>query len=86
MPVFWQTSPLKSSALACFGLSLFILMNGRSFPDLLDFIRSASEWVILLNSSSSLNSLTGMLIDTPLNTKYLLLRCLQSDMTSVMTP
>ena len=48
----------ESSDLACFGSSLFILMNGRSFPDLLDFIRSASVWLILLKSSSSLNALT----------------------------
>ena len=62
----------RSGASACFGSSLFILMNGGSFPDLLDFIRSASAWVILLKSSSSLNSLTEMLFDTPLNTEYLL--------------
>ena len=72
MPVFWHTNPPESSASACFGSSLFILMNGRSFPDLLDFIRSDSAWLILLKSSSSLNSLTEMLLDTPLNTKNLL--------------
>ena len=72
MRVFWHTSPPEISASAYFGLSLFILMNGNSFPDILDFIRSASAWVILLKSSSSLNSLTEMLFDTPLNTKYLI--------------
>ena len=49
-----------------------ILMNGSSFPDLLNFIRSASAWVILLKSSSSLNSIIEMLFDTPSNTKYTL--------------
>ena len=39
---FLASSPPEISALACFGLSHFILMNGNSFPDLLDFIRSAS--------------------------------------------
>ena len=84
MPVFWHTSPPEISASACFGSSLFILMNGNSFPVLLDFIRSASAWVILLKSSSSLNLLTVMLFDTPLNTKCLIR--LQSGMTSVVTP
>ena len=64
--------PPESSASACFGLPLLILMNGRSFPDLLDFIRSVSAWLILLKSSSSLSSSTEMLLDTPLNTNYLL--------------
>ena len=47
-------------------------MNGRSLPDVFDFIRSASTWVILLKSSSSLKSFIVMLFDTPLNTKNLL--------------
>ena len=42
----------KMSASACFGSSHFILTKGRSLPDLLDVILSASAWVILLNSSS----------------------------------
>ena len=51
-------------ASACFGLSLLILMNSRFLPDLFDVIRSASAWLILLKSSSSLNSFTEMLSDT----------------------
>ena len=74
MPVFWHTSPPESGASACFWLSLLILMNGRSLSDLLDFIRSASAWLILLTSSSSLNSFILMLIDTSLNTKTLHLK------------
>ena len=62
------------SASACLGSSLFILINGRSLPVLLDFILSASAWLILLKSSSSLESLIVMLIDTPLNTKNLLFK------------
>ena len=72
MPVFWHTNAPEISASACFGSSLVIFMNGRSLPVLLDFILSASPWVILLKSSSSLNSFVVMLIDTPLNTKHLL--------------
>ena len=30
MPVFWHISPPEISALACFGSSLFIFINGRS--------------------------------------------------------
>ena len=56
MPVFWHISPPEVSALACFGLSHFIFMKGRSLPVLFDFILSASAWVILLKSSSSLKS------------------------------
>ena len=52
MPVFWHTSPPEISVSASLGLSLFILMNGNSFPDFSDFIRSASAWVILLKSIS----------------------------------
>ena len=72
MPVFWYTNPPEISASACFGSSLLIFINGRSLPVLLDFILSASAWVILLKSSSSLNSSIVMLIDTLLNTRNLL--------------
>ena len=72
MPVFWHTNPPEIRASACFGSSLLILINGRFLPVLLDFILSASAWVILLKSSSSLNSFIVMLIDIPLNTKNLL--------------
>ena len=65
MPVFWHTNFPKISASACFILSHFILIKGRYLPDLLDFILSASAWVILLQSSSSLNSFIVMLPDTP---------------------
>ena len=57
------------SASVCFASSHLILMKGRSLPDLLDFIRSASAWVILLKSSSSLKSFIFTLFDTPLKTK-----------------
>ena len=57
------------SASTCFASSHFILINGRSLPDLLDFIRSASAWVILLKLSSSLKSSNVPLFDTPLKTK-----------------
>ena len=46
MPVFWHINPPEISASACFGLSHLILIKGRSLPVLLDFIRSASAWVI----------------------------------------
>ena len=85
MPVFWHISPPEISASACFGKSHFSFIKGRSLPVLLDFILSASAWVILLKSSNFLNSFIVMLIDTPLNTKNLLLRRLQSDMTLVVT-
>ena len=68
MPVFWHTNPPEMSALACFASSHLILMKGRSLPDLLDFIRSASARVILLKSSSSVKSIFT-LFDTPLKTK-----------------
>ena len=55
----------KMSASACFGSSHFILINGGSLPDLLDVILSASAWVILLNSSSSLKSSIVKFVDTP---------------------
>ena len=45
------------------------LRKGRSLPDLLDVILSASAWVILLNSGSSLKSPIVTSVDTPLNTK-----------------
>ena len=57
------------SVSACFGSSHFILIKGRSLPDLLDVILSASALVILLNSSSSLKLSIVMFVDTPLNTK-----------------
>ena len=69
MPVFWHTDPPEISVPACFRLSDFILIKGRSLPDLLDFILSASAWVILLKSSSSLKSSGVMLLDIPLKTK-----------------
>ena len=69
MSVFWHINPHKISASACFGLSH--LIKGRSLPVLLDFIRSASAWVILLKSINSLKSFTVMFIDTPLKTKIL---------------
>ena len=72
MPVFWHINSPEISALACFGLSHLILIKGRSLPVLLNFIRSASAWVILLKSSNSLKSFTVMFIDTPLKTKILL--------------
>ena len=53
MPVFWHISPPEISASACFGLSHFIFMKGRSLPVLFYFILSASAWVMLLKSSSS---------------------------------
>ena len=72
MPVFWHINPPEISASACFGSSHLSLIKGRSLPVLLDFIRSASAWVILLKSSNSLKSFTVMFIDTPLKTKILL--------------
>ena len=69
MLVFWHISLSKISASACFGLSHFIFIKGRSLPVLFDFIISASAWVILLKSSSSLKSSSVMLLDTPLKTK-----------------
>ena len=84
MLVFWRINLLEISASACFGLSHLILIKGRSLPVLLDFIRSASAWVILLKSSNSLKSFTVMFIDTPLKTKIYFLRRLQCDMTSVV--
>ena len=69
MPVFWHICPPGISASACFGLSHFILIKGWSLPVLFDFILSASAWVILLKSSSSLNSSNVILLDTPLKTK-----------------
>ena len=75
MPVFWHINPPEISALACFGSSLFIFINGRSLPVFcvffFDFILSASAWVILLKSSSCLKSSSVMLLDTPLKTKIL---------------
>ena len=71
MPVFWHISPPEISASACFGLSHFIFIKGRSLPVLFDFILSASAWVILLKSRSSLKSSSVMLLDTPLKTKTL---------------
>ena len=52
MPVFWHISPPEISASACFGLSHFTFMKGRSLPVLFDFILSSSAWVILLKSSN----------------------------------
>ena len=69
MPIFWHINAPEISASACFGLSHFILIKGRSLPVLFDFILSASAWVILLKSSSSLKSPNVMLLDTPLKTK-----------------
>ena len=69
---FLAYKSLKVSALACFGLSHLILIKGRSLCVLLDFIRSASAWVILLKSSNYLKSFTVMFIDIPLKTKILL--------------
>ena len=69
MPVFWHINPPEMSASACFGLSHFILIKGRSLPDLLDVILSALAEVILLNSSCSLKSSIVTFVDTPLNTK-----------------
>ena len=85
MPVFWHISPPKISDSACFGSSLFIFINGRSLPVLFDFILSASEWVILLKSSSCLKSSSVMLLDTPLKTKILSFLRLQSGMTLGVT-
>ena len=72
MPVFWHINPPEISASACFGLSHLILIKGRSLPVLLDFISSASAWVILLKPSNSLKSFTVMFIETHLKTKILL--------------
>ena len=66
---FLTYEPPESSASACFGLSHLILIKGRFLPDLLDFIHSASAWLILFKSSSSLKSSSVMLLDTPLKTK-----------------
>ena len=71
MPVFWHISPPEISASACFRLSHFTFMEGRSLPVLFDFILSVSAWVILLKSSSCLKSSSDMLLDTPLKTKTL---------------
>ena len=71
MPVFWHISPTEISASACFGLSLFIFISGKSLPVLFYFILSASAWVILLKSSSCFKSSSVMLLDTPLKTKIL---------------
>ena len=71
MPVFWHISPPEKSASACFWLSHFTFMKGRSLPVLYDFILSASAWVILLKSSSCLKSSSVMLLDTALKTKIL---------------
>ena len=46
MPVFWLISTREISALACFGSSIFIFINGMSSPVLFDFILSALSWVI----------------------------------------
>ena len=54
MPVFFHISSPEISASACFGLSHFIFIKGRSLPVLFDFILSASTLEILLKSSSSL--------------------------------
>ena len=78
MPVFWHISPPEISASACFGSSHFIFIKGRSLPVLFDFILSASAWVILLKSSSSLKSSIVMLLDTPLKTKTFSFLHLQS--------
>ena len=86
MPVFWHTNSPEMSPSACFVSSHLTLMKGRSLPDLLDFIHSASAWVILLTSSSPLKSSIFTLFDTPLKTKTLLLWRLQSDKTLVVTP
>ena len=85
MPVFWHISPPEISASACFGLSPFTFMKGRSLPVLFDFILSASAWVILLKSSSCLKSSSDMLLDTPLKTKTLSFLRLQSGMTWEVT-
>ena len=69
MPVFWHINSLEMSASACFGSSHYILIKGRSLPDLLDVILSASVRVFLLNSSSSLKSSVVTFVDTPLYTK-----------------
>ena len=69
MPVFWHISPPEINASACFWSSHFIFIKGRSLPVLFDFILSASAWVILLKSNSSLKSSSVMLLDTPLKTK-----------------
>ena len=69
VPVFWHINPPEMSASACFGSSNFILIKGRSLPDLLDANFSASAGVILLNSNSSLKSSIGTFVDTNLNTK-----------------
>ena len=68
MPVCWHINITEISASACFWSSHFIFMKGRSLPVLFDFILSASAWVILLKSSSSLKSSSVMLLDTPLKT------------------
>ena len=71
MPVFWHISPHEISASACFWLSHFTFIKGRSLPVLFHFILHASAWVILLKSSSCLKSSSVMLLDTPLKTKIL---------------
>ena len=75
MPVSWHISPPEISASACFGLSHFTFMKGRSLPVLFDFILSASAWVILLKSSSCLKSSSDMLLHTPVKTKILSFFC-----------
>ena len=86
MPVFWHTNLPEMIASACFVSLHLILIKGRSLPDLLYFIRSASALVILLKSSSSLKSSIFTLFDTPLKTKTSLLWRLQNDKTLVITP
>ena len=85
MPVFWHISRPEISASACFVLSRFIFIKGRSLPVLFDFILSASAWEILLKSSSSLNSSSVMLLDTPLKSKTFSFFRLQSGMTWEVT-
>ena len=80
--VFWHTDPPEMSVSACFVSSHLILIKGRSLPDLLDFIRAALTWVILMKSSSSLKSSNLTL----LKTKTFPLWRLQNDKTLVVTP
>ena len=65
MPVFWHINPPEISASTCFLSSHLSLIKGRSLPVLLDFIRSASAWIILLKSSNFLKSFPVMFIDVP---------------------
>ena len=68
---FLAYKPSRNECYSLFWLSLFILIKSMSLLELLDLILSASAWVILLKSSSSLKSSSLTLVDTQLKAKIL---------------